>query len=80
MAQLANVLSTMTDRLVVDATGLTGQFELNATFETTRFDADASTGTSLFTVLREQLGLALNADKQDIDVLVIDHVERPSEN
>lgn len=37
-------------------------------------------GGNLFTALREDLGLRLESGKTAVDVIVIDHVERPSEN
>ena len=40
----------------------------------------ADTGPSLFTALEEQLGLKLEPQKSPVDVIVIDHIERPSEN
>jgi uncharacterized protein (TIGR03435 family) len=39
-----------------------------------------SSGPSLFTAIQEQLGLKLESTKAPVDVLVIDHIERPSEN
>ncbi len=39
-----------------------------------------SSGPSLFTAIQEQLGLKLQSEKAPVDVLVIEHVEKPSEN
>ena len=39
-----------------------------------------STGPSLFTAIQEQLGLKLESKRSVVDILVIDHVEQPSEN
>jgi bla regulator protein BlaR1 len=81
------------DKPVVDSTGLTRKFDF--TIEYTRGDnsvprppgppnADAapsdSQGTPFLNAMRDQLGLKLVPSKGRIRVLVIDHIERPSEN
>jgi uncharacterized protein (TIGR03435 family) len=74
------------DRPVVDQTGLTGRFDFRLTWTPDELRAGA-VGTEsadappdLFTAIREELGLKLESTKAPVDVLVIDHVERPSAN
>ena len=38
------------------------------------------TGPSLFSALQDKLGLKLVAQKEQMDVIVIDHIEQPSPN
>ncbi len=79
MADLAERLSRETDRPVVDKTGIEGAhaFELHwaNTGISTQSDAPA-----LFTALQEQLGLKLEPVNESVQVLVIDSVQRPTEN
>lgn len=66
------------DLPVVDRTGIKGVFDI-----TLKSAADAilqSDGPSLFTLVQEQLGLRLVSAKAPVEVLVIDHVGKPSEN
>jgi len=42
--------------------------------------ADAAAAPSLYEAMQEQLGLKLTAEKTQVDVIVIDHVEKPSPN
>jgi len=96
MAQLAASLSNSMQRMVVDQTGLTGTFDVHmewtADQSTPGFWAPGLApapsvepspdiaGASIFTVIREQLGLTLQATKGPVRVLVIDHAERASAN
>lgn len=83
MAGLAARLSRELGRPVVDMTGLTGGYDF--TLEWTRERATAASAAesdapSLFTAVQEQLGLKLEPRKQPVETLVIDRVEKPSEN
>ena len=88
MPMLANTLTRPLQRKVVDETGLAGAYNFELRFLPDRKpprpgdDAAPPTGDgpSLFTALQEQLGLSLKAGKGPVEVLVIDHAERPSEN
>jgi uncharacterized protein (TIGR03435 family) len=66
------------DRPLVDATGLTGNFE----WEITRAmpGVETSEYPSMFTALEEQLGLKVEPQMATIDVIVIDSVEMPTPN
>jgi uncharacterized protein (TIGR03435 family) len=88
----ARLQSGILDRPVVDQTNLHGKYDflLKWTPDESQFNqvgaripppsdvANAPPG--LFTAIQEQLGLKLSPKKAFVDVLVIDHIERPSEN
>ena len=69
------------DKPVVDQTELTGNFDFTVEYspEFIRARSD-SQGTPFRDAVRQQLGLRLTPSKAPIRVLVLDHVERPSEN
>ncbi len=73
-------LPGMTGHLVEDKTGLTGVYDFTLHFSASDPPPQDSTEPSLYTALEEQLGLKLEPVKGPVQVLVIDHVERPSEN
>jgi uncharacterized protein (TIGR03435 family) len=89
MAQFASMLQrAVLDRPVLDKTGLTGKydFDLEWTPDDSQFDGhmppikqDNSGKPDLFAAM-QQLGLRLESGKGPVPVVVIDHVERPSEN
>jgi uncharacterized protein (TIGR03435 family) len=58
----------------------TGTFDAHFVFTTESPAQDDSSAPSLFTAIEEQLGLKLESTKGPVEILVIDHVERPSEN
>lgn len=89
LTQLTLMLSQFTQRIVVDRTGLTGNFDIDLTFTPEQLPQGPPppgvplpsidpNGPSLFTALQEQLGLKLESDRAPVEVLVIDHVERPT--
>ena len=83
MSRLIDVLSDELDRTIIDRTGFTERFNLLLDFAPPRDfagDAAASSAPTIFTALEEQLGLRLRATSGPVDVAVIDHVERPTEN
>lgn len=83
IAFLLTNLPAWSGRKVVDKTGLAGKrFDYDLTWmpEDQR-DADpANAGPSIFAALEEQLGLKLVPSRAPVEVLVIDHIERPSPN
>ena len=96
LAALAGELTLNLDRPIIDRTGLHGtyDFTLQWTPAPNEGGPDAiglppraeppratdSSGPSIFTALQEQLGLKLESTKGPVDILVIERVERPSEN
>ena len=79
IATLISHLRSGADRVVVDRTGLAGRFDWDLQWTREALAASASpTGVSLFTAVREQLGLRLDAQRDLVDVLVIERVEKPT--
>jgi uncharacterized protein (TIGR03435 family) len=83
MAGLANSLSGLVDRPVVDQSGLEGPWVIDLQFvrDASSASTDDVSAPSVFTAMQEQLGLRLNPTKGPMKFLVIDHAERtPTEN
>lgn len=68
------------DRPFIDKTGLTGMFDIHLEFARDGAPADDTSAPSIFTAIQDQLGLKLTPNRGPVEVLVIDHVERPGEN
>ena len=80
MDALAGQLKATTSHIVSNKTGLTGVYDFTLRYSDDMGANADSTAPSIFTALQEQLGLKLESSKGPVDVLVIDHVERPSAN
>jgi uncharacterized protein (TIGR03435 family) len=88
MADWLSYFSELGNRIVVDDTGLKGHYDwvLNGVSQQPQQPQGADgampdeTPTSIFSALQEQLGLKLEPRRAPVEVLVIDHVERPSPN
>jgi uncharacterized protein (TIGR03435 family) len=94
LSMFAGSLGMVLDRPVIDKTGITSYFEIHLAFSPddsaaprpATTDPGASAAVSapdtpgIFQAIQEQLGLRLVPAKGPVDVLVIDHIERPSEN
>lgn len=78
MGDLAGALTRQTGRPMEDRTGITGEIDVRLEWDD-GLGGDSTT-PSIFTALEEQLGLKVNPAKGKVEVIVIDHVEKPSEN
>jgi uncharacterized protein (TIGR03435 family) len=89
MSLLANQLSQRMGRSVIDKTGLGGRYDFTLkwtpdegappTGPDATPPADTS-GPSIFTAVQEQLGLRLQSARGPVEILVIDHAEKPDAN
>src|SRR5215469_4430335 len=93
---LIRAISGHLGRPVIDRTGLTGNFDIKLQWTPDPGQAltplggapppgvepppSDPNGPSIFTALQEQLGLRLESQKGPVDLIVIDRVERPTEN
>ena len=92
---LASFLSGQLNQVVQNKTGLDGLYDFTLEWsreadrpqepqqmagEGAKASADGGAGTSLFTAIREQLGLKLEEQKSDVPVYVVEKAEKPSQN
>ena len=92
--EFAGVMQAHLDRPVVDQTGLKQRFDFQLQWtpdetssaspgrpgEPPKPPQGADSFPDLSTAIQQQLGLKLESTKAQVDVLVIDKVEKPSEN
>ena len=95
MTQIANTIAQLVGRTVTDKTGLKGNFDVRLQFAPESTPANPTgaggpgfappgagdpAGPSIFTALQEQLGLRLESARGPVNVLVIESVQKPTEN
>ena len=90
MTTLAKALTVLVEGPVLDKTGLDGNYDFKLEYDpSTIYSRDVALGnppalvvgaSSFFTALQEQLGLRLDSQKGPLEILVIDHLEKPSDN
>jgi len=90
MADMAVTISRWMDKAVLDRTGLTGTFDVELQFSSEGLpgvpgpppgvERPPNDNPSIFTAVQEQLGLKLESTRGPVDILVIDHAEKPTEN
>jgi uncharacterized protein (TIGR03435 family) len=92
LSMLIAPLSRQLGRIIVDKTGLTGRYDFALEWapedaapaagggSTSGAVVPEQSGPDIFTAIQEQLGLKLKPAKGPVDVIVIDHIEKPSAN
>ena len=94
ITMFAGLLGMILDRPVIDKTGITDLFAIHLEFSPDEFTSPQGAGVApgtpaavgvreapgIFQAIQEQLGLRLVAAKGPVDLLVIDHIERPTKN
>jgi len=84
MVDLADDVARSLGQMVVDRTGLEGVYDFELRFINDDLSSNASDVDgvpSLFTALRDTLGLRLQPEKVPVDIIVVDHLERvPTDN
>ena len=83
MKSLAQVMSNFAGRPVIDKTGLTGKYDFSIQKPDPLDSAGANnlpTGSEAPTYDISELGLHLDRSKNLVESLIIDHIERPTEN
>ncbi len=80
MPLVAEQLSLVAGRVVVDKTGLSDRYDVKLVWAADDAPAGDGSAPSLFTAIQEQLGLKLEPAKEPLPVLVIDRVDMPTAN
>ena len=78
---LSLVLSSPAGRPVIDKTGLTGRYDIEVPrMQSISADNAGTDGLPTIFDMLDRLGLKMETQKTPLEMLVVDHVERPTEN
>jgi uncharacterized protein (TIGR03435 family) len=80
ISKLADEISANLGTFVLDRTGLTGKYYFGFKFQSVAHPSDEAQAASIFSAVSDELGLKLEKQKGPVEVLVVDHFERPSGN
>jgi uncharacterized protein (TIGR03435 family) len=87
VSTIAGILSGLAGRRVLNKMGLRGRYDVDLRYTPDSGQpgaapepTDSPDGQSLFGALQTQLGLKLESTRGPIEILVVDHIERPSPN
>jgi uncharacterized protein (TIGR03435 family) len=97
IANLCSQLGMVIDRVVIDRTGMAGQFDIRLEVASADLQPkyvagrtieqqsqltadDQNAGPLISTALQQQLGLKLETGRGPVQVIVVDHIERPTNN
>jgi uncharacterized protein (TIGR03435 family) len=80
VAEMLSIQRRLLGKIVQDRTGLAGPYNIELEFDFAAANQPDYTGPSIFTALKEQLGLKLEASKGPLQVLVVDSANPPGAN
>lgn len=80
MTQFGEWLSNQLGRPVIDRTGYTGQFDIQLHWSTDDQADSPNAAPAIFTAVQEQMGVKIESGKGPVEILTIDHVEKPDAN
>jgi uncharacterized protein (TIGR03435 family) len=76
-ATVIRAATSSLERIVIDRTGLTGNYDFDLEWSPDQSSPDKP---SIFAAVREQLGLRIDSERAPVEVVVVDHIERPTED
>jgi uncharacterized protein (TIGR03435 family) len=80
VSMIAGILTGLAGRRVLDKTGVTGRYDVDLRYTPDLEPTDSPEEQSLFGALQTQLGLKLESTRGPVEILIVDHIERPSAN